>query len=696
MRKHLYIALVMALLLAITACGEKGTPALSPEPEATATVALPAEGATALPADTAAPATAVPPTATAVASTAPPGPPTATVGPSTATVGPPTATMAPTQAPATPTPTLPPLANIPVFQGMAMLYHVEGGIAALCQDLAVFQDGQALYGPCGRLAQGKLSAAQLAQVQAWQATLAPFEFRFADNPNGPDNMITTLLFSGQGSVAADDDQQQEMVGWARETFGALAGQSAAPDRSIVIAEPKPGAAISSPLLVTGEGMAFENQLGVQVLDEEGRLIGQTVAFITADIGQRGPFSAEIAFTQPAAAQAGRVVVFDTSPRDGSIITLNSVEVRLAAQGEMGKQALIVAPGLRLFQGPGFSLPYVADTVVETAGDNAWTLVGRPVSIRPADADWTWSGPAYALEVRLYANTKEATSDEFVRERLLGQWKKAQESNTPFNGPVDDQGRIIEEWVKQVRLGDKAAVQVDSFGGDRTIRAAGLSLRTRAVVFRYDVYPVENYPLAEAAADVCGLLLAQVGAPDAQGVPNTVPLAEGVTTFMGPGFQLLIPAHAAVEDVEPDHWQVTGPLVAVRAASGDAAWEGPAYQADLVLEENPDGLSAAEWAERVIREEWEQAKKDEKPFTGPLDEAGKLVAGRVAEMMVGDVMGYQVDWLGESSLHRVLYVPAAGRMLAAHVDLFAQEATPAAPLANAAHALLLAGLRVGSQ
>lgn len=687
--KKLLAVLVLGLLLAVTACDKIGiwTPVPSPEPEASATAPA---------ADTLAPTAAPDATHTAPA-TAPVEAATATQAAASPTVPPspipPTATALPTEPP--PTPTMPPLADIPAFQGLVILYHVEGGIAGLCQDLALFQDGAALYGPCGRLAQGALDEAKAAQVQAWQKELASFSFRFDDNPRGPDNMTTTLVFTGQGTTAATADQQQALVDWAREAFAELAGQSGAPDRHIAITEPAPGAAISSPLLVTGEGMGFENQLGVQVLDEEGKLIGQTVAFITAELGKRGPFSAEITFTQPAREQAGRVVVFDTSPRDGSIVTLNSVEVRLAAQGEMGEQALIVAPGLRLFQGPGFSLPYVADTVVETAGDNVWKLAGRAVEIRPADANWTWSGPAYTLDIALYPNTKEATSEEWARERLAVEWKKAKDNNEPFTGPVDESGKIVEDKLALVRLGDKSALQADWFGGDSVRRVVYLSLRTRMATLAYNVYPVENYPLAEAASDVMGLLLAQVSAPEAQGVPNTVPLVEGVTSFMGPGFQLLVPAHATVEDVEPDHWQLLGPEVSVRAASGDAAWSGPAYQADLLLADNPDGLSAAEWAERVIQDEWKKAQDDKKPFTGPLDADGKLIAGRVAELMVGDVMGYQVDWLGENSLHRVLYVPAADKMLAVHVDLCAQEANPAAPLSNAAHALLLAGLRVGA-
>jgi LysM repeat protein len=104
----------------------------------------------------------------------------------------------------------------------------------------------------------------------------------------------------------------------------------APDQqeAIIISSPVASADIKSPVIVKGWGSGFENNLAVQVLDQDGKPIGQGYALVDAEIGQMGPFSGTITFTAPAAAQPGRVSVYSASPRDGAIEHLASVTVNL--------------------------------------------------------------------------------------------------------------------------------------------------------------------------------------------------------------------------------------------------------------------------------------------------------------------------------------------------------------------------------
>ncbi|MCC7354913.1 MAG: LysM peptidoglycan-binding domain-containing protein [Anaerolineae bacterium] len=102
--------------------------------------------------------------------------------------------------------------------------------------------------------------------------------------------------------------------------------------AIIINSPAQGVTITNPVRVTGIGAAFEQQIGVRVLDQEGKQIGAGVAFITGELGQRGPFSGTITFTVPATPQIGRIQVFSTSPRDGAIEHLSSVVVNLGGAG----------------------------------------------------------------------------------------------------------------------------------------------------------------------------------------------------------------------------------------------------------------------------------------------------------------------------------------------------------------------------
>jgi hypothetical protein len=84
------------------------------------------------------------------------------------------------------------------------------------------------------------------------------------------------------------------------------------------------------VLVTGiSNPTFEQGLGIQVIGEDGTVIGEGAATISAEWGQRGNFEALVAFTSPPDDEGGRISVFDVSPRDGGLVHLSSVEVTLA-------------------------------------------------------------------------------------------------------------------------------------------------------------------------------------------------------------------------------------------------------------------------------------------------------------------------------------------------------------------------------
>lgn len=103
--------------------------------------------------------------------------------------------------------------------------------------------------------------------------------------------------------------------------------------AIVIAEPKVAAGIVSPVHIEGEAdPTFEQSLSIHILDADGNVVGQGAAQIEADTGQRGRYRADVPFNVTSEGP-GRILVFSTSARDGNIIHLNSVEVRLKPSGE---------------------------------------------------------------------------------------------------------------------------------------------------------------------------------------------------------------------------------------------------------------------------------------------------------------------------------------------------------------------------
>jgi hypothetical protein len=107
-----------------------------------------------------------------------------------------------------------------------------------------------------------------------------------------------------------------------------------PAEAIFIQQPAPGSRVTSPVLVAGlGGPTFEQNLGVQLVLDDGTVLALGPAMIQADLGQRGPFEVLVPFTVSGERQAF-IQVFETSARDGGITHLSSVGVTLLETGEV--------------------------------------------------------------------------------------------------------------------------------------------------------------------------------------------------------------------------------------------------------------------------------------------------------------------------------------------------------------------------
>jgi hypothetical protein len=99
---------------------------------------------------------------------------------------------------------------------------------------------------------------------------------------------------------------------------------------IAIFAPENGETVSGGVAhVEGFGLAtFEQTLLIEILDDEGNLMGAESVIVQApDLGQPGPYRADVAYTvtEPG---PGRVVVRDVSPAFGGNTHLNSIEINL--------------------------------------------------------------------------------------------------------------------------------------------------------------------------------------------------------------------------------------------------------------------------------------------------------------------------------------------------------------------------------
>ena len=172
-----------------------------------------------------------------------------------------------------------------------------------------------------------------------------------------------------------------------------------PTEAILILEPGLTSRIASPVRVAGfADPTFEQALVVELVGQDGSALVEAPTTIGADVGLRGPFSIDLEFSV-AEDQPGRIVVYTTSPRDGGVIHLASVEVTLLAGGasvllpsqthaeditihEPAADA-VIAGGVILVT--GFSSPTFEQNLVIDITDGEGNVVGATATTILADA-----------------------------------------------------------------------------------------------------------------------------------------------------------------------------------------------------------------------------------------------------------------------------------------------------------------------
>ncbi len=340
--KNRAILFSLACLLALAACNRPAPAQLTP----TTPPILPQP-------------TAVRPTATSAPTTAPPSPtavpPSATPIPTQAPTKAPTA--APTQAP-TKTPTLAPTYTPEPTATQA----VPTGFPQVPEAIRILQPGlgSSVVSPVKVAGEADPTFEQHLMAKVAGETGAALNTKSTTiqvpaGERGPFSLQIpfTVTKSQPGRVAVWSTSAKDggLVHFSSVEVTLLSSGSAkilaqpqAASEVLVITQPSAtGAAASGgKLLVQGwSGPVFENALVVVLCGEGGsgktdpfcgtadNILARTTTTIHApDVGQPGPFSVEISYhvTQPV---SGRVAVYYTSPRDGYLLHLSSMPVKLA-------------------------------------------------------------------------------------------------------------------------------------------------------------------------------------------------------------------------------------------------------------------------------------------------------------------------------------------------------------------------------
>ncbi len=86
--------------------------------------------------------------------------------------------------------------------------------------------------------------------------------------------------------------------------------------AITVEYPKPGATVTSPVMISGTADVFEANVNIRILDENGEVLAETFVTATCGTGCRGTYEKTVKFTVDHE-QAGIIEVLTYSAEDGS-------------------------------------------------------------------------------------------------------------------------------------------------------------------------------------------------------------------------------------------------------------------------------------------------------------------------------------------------------------------------------------------
>jgi hypothetical protein len=187
-----------------------------------------------------------------------------------------------------------------------------------------------------------------------------------------------------------------------------------PEEAILIRRPASGSRLVGGLHVEGEAdSTFEQTLVVELvlLGEPETILARQPVIIQAELGQRGPFEADIAFEYVEEGEMpGEIRVYATSPRDGGLTHLASSHITFASSGpsdvreaEPHREQIFIdspAAGERIAGGAvrveGVAVAGFEQTLVAQIYDEGGSLVGQ-AAITVSAAEMGVPGP-FAVDV----------------------------------------------------------------------------------------------------------------------------------------------------------------------------------------------------------------------------------------------------------------------------------------------------------
>lgn len=145
-------------------------------------------------------------------------------------------------------------------------------------------------------------------------------------------VVGVVFFVLSGSKSRERDDGVSSGGATPAMSGSPEVQTPDPNANIVVSSPRKGEKLEIPFKIIGQARVFENQLAFRVLDVQGRVIREGIVTAQSpDVGQFGPFEAEVSSIANFEGGNATIEVFSHSAMDGSVINKVSLPVTISKE-----------------------------------------------------------------------------------------------------------------------------------------------------------------------------------------------------------------------------------------------------------------------------------------------------------------------------------------------------------------------------
>jgi hypothetical protein len=175
-----------------------------------------------------------------------------------------------------------------------------------------------------------------------------------------------------------------------------------------------------------------------------------------------------------------------------------------------------------------------------------------------------------------------------------------------------------------------------------------------------------------------LILATFGPLVVTQAQDETPASYGLQVYDGGTFWFMVPANAHLEAVSDTELQITGPDIAIRPADADFTIQGPAYQINVTIYENPEALPVDQWAQQQILSDWQAAMSQGAPNTFPVTDDGIIDENKFRVVNVGSLPAARADYFGGDATIVQMYTGSGSTIV---MFRYREEILPNNPLAT---------------